>query len=317
MNYVSSVINIASNEVGYIEKKSNKDLDSKTANAGSANYTKYGRDMHNIYPSVMDFPAAWCDCFVDWCFYKAYGIANAKSLLGGNFDDYTVASADLYKNKKAWYTSNPKVGDQIFFKNSSGKICHTGLVYKVDSKNVYTIEGNTSSSSGVVANGGSVCKKQYSLSYNRIAGYGRPKYDAEPVNTEGWVEDKNGWWYRYKDGSYPKSCWKKIDGKDYYFKSDGYMASDEYIKAHDYTTNGKLYYVAKDGAWDNKTYKWQNNAKGWWLSQIGTGWYPKSAWAKIDSKWYYFNASGYMVTGKQTIDGKTYTFNSDGSWTGK
>ena len=62
------VINIAKAEVGYLEKKSNSQLDSKTANAGSANYTKYGRDMHAIYPSVMDFPAAWCDCFVDWCF---------------------------------------------------------------------------------------------------------------------------------------------------------------------------------------------------------------------------------------------------------
>jgi peptidoglycan hydrolase-like protein with peptidoglycan-binding domain len=46
---------------------------------------------------------------------------------------------------------------------------------------VYTVEGNTSSAAGVVANGGAVAKKQYSLSYGRIAGYGRPKYDAEPA----------------------------------------------------------------------------------------------------------------------------------------
>ena len=99
---VNKVIEIALAEVGYLEKKSNSQLDSKTANAGSANYTKYGRDMHKLYPSVMDFPAAWCDAFVDWCFYKAYGVANAKGLLGGNFNDYTVSSAQLYKNKGAW-----------------------------------------------------------------------------------------------------------------------------------------------------------------------------------------------------------------------
>ena len=133
--------------------------------------------MHALYPSVMDFPAAWCDAFVDWCFYKAYGVTNAKKLLGGNFNDYTVSSANLYKNKKAWYTSNPKVGDQIFFKNST-RICHTGLVYKVDNTYVYTIEGNTSGASGVIANGGGVCKKKYSLKYSNIAGYGRPQYDA-------------------------------------------------------------------------------------------------------------------------------------------
>lgn len=181
-NTVNKVIDIALAEVGYLEKKSNKSLDSKTANAGSANYTKYGRDMHKLYPSVMDFPAYWCDAFVDWCFYKAYGVANAKGLLGGKFDDYTVASAQLYKNKKAWYTSNPKVGDQIFFKNST-RINHTGLVYKVDSKYVYTIEGNTSAGDEVIANGGCVAKKKYLLTNSRIAGYGRPKYDKEVLPT--------------------------------------------------------------------------------------------------------------------------------------
>lgn len=173
---VHTVIDLALNEVGYLEKKSNSQLDDKTANAGSANYTKYGRDMHNLYPSVMDFPASWCDAFVDWCFYKAYGVCNAKGLLGGDFNDYTPSSAQLYKNKNVWYTSNPKMGDQIFFKNDT-RICHTGLVYDVDSKYVYTIEGNTSGASGVIANGGGVCKKKYPLTYSNIAGYGRPKYD--------------------------------------------------------------------------------------------------------------------------------------------
>ena len=175
-NTVDKVLKIAEAEVGYLEKKTNADLDSKTKNAGYNNYTKYGRDMHKLYPSVMDFPAAWCDCFVDWCFYKAYGTANAKKLLCGDFNDYTVISAQLYKNKKAWYKS-PKVGDQIFFKNASGGICHTGLVYKVDTLYVYTIEGNTSSASGVVANGGAVAKKKYAKTYGRIAGYGRPQYE--------------------------------------------------------------------------------------------------------------------------------------------
>lgn len=181
-NYASKVIEIALAEVGYLEKRSNSQLDSKTANAGSANYTKYGRDMHKLYPSVMDFPAAWCDAFVDWCFQKAYGVSNAKGLLGGKFDDYTPNSAQLYKNKGAWHKT-PKKGDQIFFTNGS-RICHTGLVYKVDSAKVYTVEGNTSGASGVIANGGGVCKKSYTLNYSRIAGYGRPKYDAEPGKTE-------------------------------------------------------------------------------------------------------------------------------------
>lgn len=177
-NYASTVIDIALAEVGYLEKKSNSHLDSKTANAGSANYTKYGRDMHKLYPAVMDFPAAWCDAFVDWCFQKAYGVSNAKSLLGGNFNDYTPSSAQLYKNKGAW-GSEPKLGAQIFFKNST-RINHTGLVYNFDSRYVYTVEGNTSGASGVISNGGGVCTKKYLRTNSKIAGYGYPKYDVEP-----------------------------------------------------------------------------------------------------------------------------------------
>lgn len=174
MTAVERLLAVATNEVGYLEKKNGSSLYDKTANAGSANYTKYGYEMHKLYPSTMDYPAAWCDCFVDWCFVQAFGKDMAMKLLH-KFDDYTPNSAGYYKNNKEWYTT-PKVGDQIFFANTKGGICHTGLVYAVDKKNVYTIEGNTSSASGVVANGGCVNKKSYSLSYNRIAGYGRPNY---------------------------------------------------------------------------------------------------------------------------------------------
>lgn len=210
-NYVDAVIKVAEAEVGYLEKKSNSKLDSKTANAGSANYTKYGRDMHKIYPSVMDFPAYWCDAFVDWCFYKAYGITNAKKLLGGNFDDYTVNSAGLYKNKNAYYKKNPQVGDQIFF-NNGVRICHTGLVYKVDSKYVYTIEGNTSGASGVVRNGGGVAKKKYLLTYSKIDGYGRPKYDKKKASIKNNMTKKKTY-----SGEFPL-----LPTRGYYTIGDGY-----------------------------------------------------------------------------------------------
>lgn len=49
MKAVEKIIRIARTEIGYLEKQSNKDLDSKTSNAGSNNYTKYARDL---YPSL-------------------------------------------------------------------------------------------------------------------------------------------------------------------------------------------------------------------------------------------------------------------------
>lgn len=179
-NYVDKVIAIAKDEVGYLEKKSNKDLDHKTKNAGSANYTKYGRDMHKLYPSVMDFPAYWCLCFVSWCFYKAYGKTDGAKLLCGQFDDYTVATAQRFK-RAGQYSKTPKVGDLVFFKNST-RICHVGLVYKVSTSKIYTIEGNTSSASGVIRNGGSVEYKSYSKTNSRIDGFAHPKYDTKPTS---------------------------------------------------------------------------------------------------------------------------------------
>ena len=60
---------------------------------------------------------------------------------------------------------------------------HTGLVYKVDNLQVYTVEGNTSSAKGVVSNGGCVRLKSYKLTSSSIDGYGRPAYTAEELGT--------------------------------------------------------------------------------------------------------------------------------------
>ena len=180
MNDITKILDIALNEVGYLEKASNKDLDSKTGNAGKSNYTKYARDLDNI-PSFYNgkkngYP--WCDVFVDWCFVKAFGVEKAKELLcqpNRSAGAGCLFSMNYYKSKNQFHTY-PQKGDQIFFKQN-GSITHTGIVYNVDEKKVYTVEGNTSSASGVVANGGSVALKSYFLNSSYIAGYGRPKYE--------------------------------------------------------------------------------------------------------------------------------------------
>lgn len=111
----------------------------------------------------------------------------------------------------------------------------------------------------------------------------------------GWIKDVKGWWYRYSDGTYPKSEWKQINNKWYYFNSEGYMASNEYIKSADYDTNKKIYYFYKDGHWDGESYRWMQNDKGWWLAQIGGHYYPRKEWCKIDGVWYRFDDNGYWV----------------------
>ena len=39
-----------------------------------------------------------------------------------------------------------------------------------------------------------------------------------------WKKEKDGrWWYQNDDGSYPANQWQEIDGKEYYFGTEGYM----------------------------------------------------------------------------------------------
>ena len=184
--YAKTVIDLAEQEVGYLEKASNANLDDKTANAGSGNYTKYARDLYNAgYYNGNKNGYAWCDVFVDWLFYKAFGkeVGQKIQCQTGDLGAGCKFSAQYYK-KQGRLFKTPKAGDQIFFANSGEDPYHTGLVTNVVSNKVYTIEGNTSSSSGVVANGGCVSKKCYSINYGKIYGYGRPKYDTEDIDTE-------------------------------------------------------------------------------------------------------------------------------------
>ena len=61
---VDEFIQATLEEVGYLEKGSNKDLGSKTGNAGMNNYTKYNEwyGMNGVY---------WCQIFVSWVAYTA------------------------------------------------------------------------------------------------------------------------------------------------------------------------------------------------------------------------------------------------------
>ena len=181
--YVEKVISIAKNEIGYLEKASNDQLDDKTANAGNKNYTKYARDLDAIpgFYNGKKQGYAYCDMFVDWCFVQAYGVENAKRLLcqpNNSAGAGCKESMEYYKAKNQFYTS-PAIGDQIFFGGTFGGSSHTGLVYDVDDTYVYTIEGNTSSKSGVVSNGEGVYAKKYQLKDSKIKGYGRPAYDVK------------------------------------------------------------------------------------------------------------------------------------------
>ena len=182
MTAIEKLLNVARAEVGYIEKSSKSQLDDKTANAGSGNYTKYARDLDAIsgFYNGKKQGYAWCDVFTDWCFVTAFGVEDARKLLcqtgGRQLGAGCKYSMGYYKNDGKFYTE-PQIGDQIFFYTADKTgIAHTGIVVGLERGRVQTIEGNTRVDPNIVENGGEVCEKDYSKTYARIAGYGRPDY---------------------------------------------------------------------------------------------------------------------------------------------
>lgn len=162
---IDALIATARAEVGYLEKKSNSQLDDKTANAGYNNYTKYWRDVYPQYQAQ-----AWCACFVSWCMMKTFGLETAKKLLKHWPYVYCPTLGNLFTKH-----SNPQRGDIVIFYRG-GTFAHTGIVTKVDGDAFFTIEGNTSGGSDIVANGGGVCSKYYYNSKLPGTKFCRPDY---------------------------------------------------------------------------------------------------------------------------------------------
>lgn len=191
MTAVEKLINVANGEIGYLEKATNSQLDSKTANAGSNNYTKYWRDVKSSYQGQ-----PWCACFVTWCMNRAFGIQYCTQLLYHYPYVYCPTLGSYGKNSGQLYTyKNAKAGDIVIFHNGS-EYNHTGIVVSNTGSSIVTIEGNTSGGSTVVANGGGVAKKTYSYSYlansKPYTRFFRPKYEIIPVENPITFTDTQG-----------------------------------------------------------------------------------------------------------------------------
>ena len=177
---IKTVLDIAAEEVGYHEKASDSNLDSKTKNSGSGNWTKYAAYIDS-YAGFYNGPKngyAWCDVFYDYLFLKAFGLDLARRMLcqpEKSLGAGCLYSAQYYKQAGRWYTSNPQIGDQVFFSYSAGEYSHTGIVELVADSTIYTIEGNTSDQ---------VARRSYFVFNNSIAGYGRPRWELAAQGDE-------------------------------------------------------------------------------------------------------------------------------------
>lgn len=163
---IKEVIALATKEVGYKES--------------GTNITKYAKFFDKEYPEFYNTRkqgASWCDIFFDWLIVQIYGKELALKVLNQPLHSCGAGCSFSYSYYKE-HSKVPGIGYQIFFKDTKGKIVHTGIVYKVDKTKVYTIEGNKSNQ---------VKKCSYNLNSTKIYGYGCPDYstgykkDTEPA----------------------------------------------------------------------------------------------------------------------------------------
>ena len=158
--------------IPYLEKRSAAYLDDFQRNAGYNNYTKFARDVNSWgQPGCQGQP--WCAVYQFWKLTKALGLKTALQIMGGRF--YNCRNVTRHAQSKETWKKAPKKGALIIFRNGS----HIGSVNKYDTQYVYTNEGNTSSTPGVVVNGGSCCNKKYKLNAPVIDGYVWIDYGAE------------------------------------------------------------------------------------------------------------------------------------------
>ena len=122
---------------------------------------------------------------------------------------------------------------------------------------------------------------------------------------EDWVFDSqyDAWFYIKADGQHAEKEWLQIKGKDYYFKSGGYLLTSQWIEQA---------YVNASGAKVQQGWLFDKQYQSWfYIKENGN--HAEKEWV-YDSKsqaWYYFKSGGYMAK-NETIDG--HQLGSDGKW---
>lgn len=297
---LSDLIALAKEQEGYIEKASNFNLDSKTANKGSNNYQKFSRDINNVGLNGCQ-AQAWCCTFQFWLDLKTFGVEIALYLWNMTRATYVgyncFATYNAYANKGK-VGKTPKLGAIVIFDFS-----HAGRVIDIYKRNGLTyiscIEGNTSSNLND-RNGGQVKTKERLANDSAIKGYCYIDYDQFEQKKSGWLFEDDHWRFYLGDtGNCVKNNWyrwnSKTDGNDYwsFFLGDNGFA----IQGDWYQHNERWYYFDDNCAM------------------------LTNQWLEYEGKWYYFCNSGEMVTNayvkSKSNNDIFYFINKDGIWEGK
>lgn len=213
------------------------------------------------------------------------------------YDDYLFKSSGALA-ENSWV----KIADKWYYGNQEGKINRDkwakidGLWYRFDESGVMlsaTIyKDYLLMTSGAMAEN-AWAKLEDKLYYATTSG---------KIIRDKWEKISGSWYYFNKDGVMLSSQWKE----KYYLKDSGAMAKSEWIFDEKYKS---WFYLKSDG-----TYAENQWVGSYYLKSFG--YMAKNEWIfdKDYNAWYYLKEDGVYVTGNFTINGKDYTFQSNGKW---
>ncbi len=161
-------VQIATNEIGYIGKATNSQLDSPTANP-EGDYTKYTAWFggQNGVP--------WCAIFVSWCANQAHipettikktaDVWEMRDFFKGKNRFYNISDNSIAASFPIDTNHRPTIGDLVFIYHNGDKYSHIGIVASVSSSSFTIIDGNWNNR---------VDTRQYSFTNSTITAYASP-----------------------------------------------------------------------------------------------------------------------------------------------
>ena len=213
------------------------------------------------------------------------------------YNDYLLQSSGAM-HEKGWL----KMDEKWYYATDSGKIIRNkwekinGSWYRFDESGIML--SKTIYNDYLLKTSGAMAEKDW-VHLDEKWYYAT---DSGKAIRDKWEKINGSWYSFHKDGDMLSSQWKE----KYYLKDSGAMAQSEWFFDKKYDS---WFYLKSDGAYAEN--QWQGS---YYLKSYG--YMAKNEWIfdKSYNAWYYLKEDGVYVTGNFTINGKNYSFQSNGKW---
>ena len=222
---------------------------------------------------------------------------NGAMLTNTVYNDYLLQSSGAM-HERGW----AKIDEKWYYATDSGKIIRNkwekinGSWYRFDESGIML--SKTIYNDYLLKTSGAMAEKDW-VHLDEKWYYAT---DSGKAIRDKWEKINGSWYSFHKDGDMLSSQWKE----KYYLKDSGAMAQSEWFFDKKYDS---WFYLKSDGAYAEN--QWQGS---YYLKSYG--YMAKNEWIfdKSYNAWYYLKEDGAYVTGNFTINGKDYSFQSNGKW---